>query len=205
MTGLNEIERPWAAMPPHEIAGIMRSYSGRWWIAGGWSLDLFLGHPTREHEDTDVLVLQPDLGHIHRLLPGWTIMAAEPPGTLRPWREGEPLPPDIRDIWCRPAGSGRWWFEFMVMRTDADRWIFPRDNRITGRIADLDDVRDGIPLIAPELQLLYKSRVPHREKDLRDLQRMIPRLDRHRAAWLRERVGMLYPDSPALPMLGHPG
>jgi hypothetical protein len=87
------------------------------------------------------------------------------------------------------------------MRTDGDRWIFPRDSRITGEIADLSDRRDGIPVIAPELQLLYKSRVPHRPKDTADLQRMIPRLSTVRQQWLRERVELLYPDSPALALL----
>lgn len=205
MTVEDEIARPWDAMPPRQVARIMRPYPGRWWIAGGWSLDLYLGHPTRLHEDTDVLVLQPDLIHIHKVLPGWTIMASDPPGTLRHWHDGEVLPFGTRDIWCRPARDDHWRFQFMVMRTHGDRWIFPRDSRITGRIKDLDDVRDSVPIISPELQLLYKARVPHREKDLRDLQRMIPRLDRDRTAWLRERVELLYPDSPALPMLRKSG
>lgn len=188
-------------MPPLHVATLMRHYPGRWWIAGGWSLDLYVGHPTRLHEDTDVLVLQPDLHHLHDLLPGWILMAASAPATLRTWHPGETLPPETRDIWCRPEDSDTWWFEFMVMRTDGENWIFPRDGRITGRIADLDDVRSGIPILAPELQLLYKSRIPHREKDAADLKRMIPRLSRDRQGWLKERVELLYPDSPALELL----
>jgi hypothetical protein len=197
----NEIERPWNAMPPRAVANLFRAYPGRWWISGGWSLDLYLGHPTRLHEDTDVLVLQRDLEHVHALLPGWVIMAADPPGTLRHWLEGETLPKGIRDIWCRPSNSDTWQFQLMVIRTEGDRWIFPRDSRLTGEIAQLSDVREGIPIIAPEFQLLYKSRVPHRSRDANDLRRMIPRLSRRRQAWLRERVELLYPDSPALELL----
>jgi hypothetical protein len=89
----------------------------------------------------------------------------------------------------------------MVVQTNGDRWVFPRDSRITGEIADLSDVRDGIPIIAPELQLLYKARIPHRPKDTDDLRRMIPRLSTDRQQWLRERVELLYPDSPALALL----
>lgn len=188
-------------MPPRGVASLFRTWPGRWWIAGGWSLDLFLGHPTRLHEDTDVMILQRDLHHVHAMLPDWIVMAADPPGTLRHWVKGEVLPDEVRDIWCRPQGSDTWWFQLMVVRTDGDHWVFPRDSRITGEIADLSDRREGIPVLAPEIQLLYKSRVPHRPKDAYDLQRMIPRLSTTRQAWLRERVEILYSDSPALDLL----
>jgi hypothetical protein len=191
-------------MPPRAVARLFRAYPGRWWLAGGWSLDLFLGHPTRDHEDTDVLVLRQDLGHIHDVLPDWTIHASNPPGTLRPWLPGEELPAFVHDIWCRPPAAETWRFQLMVMDADGDRWIFRRDSRVTGRLADLSDVRDGIPVLAPEVQLLFKSRVPHRPKDDADLRRMIPRLDATRQAWLRRNVALLYPDSPALDLLDMP-
>jgi hypothetical protein len=54
------------------------------------------------------------------------------------------------------------------------------------------------------VQLLFKSRVPHRPKDDADLRRMIPRLDATRQAWLRRNVALLYPDSPALDLLDMP-
>lgn len=147
-----------------------------------------------------MLILQRDLRHIRETLPGWTILASNPLGTLVPWAEGEVLPDDVRYIWCRPRGSDTWRFQLTVIRTEGDRWVFPRDSRITGKIADLSDVRSGILILSPVVQLLYKSRVPHRPKDASDLQRMIPRLSTRRQAWLLERVELLYPDSP---VLGH--
>lgn len=42
-----------------EVVSLFRSASFPWWIAGGWGLDLFLGVPTRPHEDVDVLVRFP--------------------------------------------------------------------------------------------------------------------------------------------------
>jgi hypothetical protein len=201
VSAMDETERSWTAMSPRDVASFLRAYPGRWWIAGGWSLDLFLGHPTRLHEDTDVVILQQDLDHIHTILPGWTIYAADPPGTLRPWLEGETLPEHIHDIWCRPPGSHTWRFQFMVTPADDDRWFFRRDYRISGMIADWDDVRDGIPILAPEVQLLYKARFPNRPKDKADLRRMIPHLTDKRRLWLRDAIELLYPDSPALDML----
>ncbi|HWV24249.1 MAG TPA: hypothetical protein VNZ58_08660 [Thermomicrobiales bacterium] len=196
-----EVTRPWSPMSPHGVASIFARYPGRWWIAGGWSLDLFVGYPSRPHEDIDVLILRADIGYFHQLLPDWTIMAADPPGSLRHWEAGTPLPDHVHDIWCRPGGADRWALQIMVMDSVRDRWLFRRDHRVSGLLTDLDDIRDGIPILAPEVQLLYKAKVPHRPKDLADLRRMIPKLDRERQTWLRQRVALLYPDSPALPLL----
>lgn len=198
---MDEVDRPWIAMPPHTVASLLRTYPGRWWIAGGWSLDLFLGHPTRLHEDTDVLILRKDLEHIHAALPDWIIYASNPPGTLRPWHAGETLPGFVQDIWCRPVDSETWSFQFMVMDTEGDRWLFRRDHRVYGDLGDLSDVRDGIPLLAPEVQLLYKARFPNRPRDEADLSRMIPRLSTRRRTWLKQAVELVYPDSPVLAKL----
>lgn len=198
---MNEVDLPWDAMPPRAVASLFRTYPGRWWIAGGWALDLFLGHPTRLHGDTDVLVLQRDLEHIHTTLPGWIIMVADPPGTLRTWLPGETLPVGVRDIWCRPSGAETWRLQLMVIRAEGNRWFFPRDPRISGNLDDLGDVRERIPILAPQVQLLYKACAPHRPRDEADLRRMIPRLPAERQRWLRQAVELLYPDSPALDLL----
>ena len=200
-------EYPWEPMRPREVAQLFQRCPGRWWIAGGWSLDLYLGHPTREHEDVDVLVLYDDLPTIHAALPGWEFagwhFSNEQP-ELRPWLPGETLPPQTRDVWGRPAGTEAWRFRLMTMHTEGDRWILPRDASFTGELAMLSDVRNGIPIVAPELQLLSKARVPHRPKDDADLRRMIPHLWHRRQAWLREAIMRLYPTSPALRLLGGP-
>lgn len=65
----------------------------------------------------------------------------------------------------------------------------------------LSDIRDGIPIIAPELQLPYKSRVLNRPKDDVDLCRMIPWLTNRRTAWLRVSMARPDPDSPYLELL----
>jgi hypothetical protein len=192
-------------MPPKAVAHLFRAYPGRWWIAGGWSLDLFLGHPTRDHEDTDILILLDDLPHIHAVLPGWTLLGCEwwnEPTTFARWLPGETLDERIHDIWCRPPGAETWRFQLMVIRSEGDRWIFRRDSRVSGPLSQLSDVRDGVPIIAPELQLLYKSRVPNRPKDDADMRRMLPRLGDQRKAWLRASIERLYPDSPYLDLLG---
>lgn len=200
---MDEVRRPWQPIPPHQVATWFRAFPGRWWIAGGWALDLYLRHPTRLHDDTDILILRQDVQHIHHAFPGWTIMAADPPGTLRRWHGDEQLPDHVHDIWCRRATSDSWEFQFMVMDSSDDRWLFRRDHRISGQLADLNDVLDGIPILAPEVQLLYKATSRQmREKDTADLHRMVPHLTDKRRRWLRDAIAIIDPGNPVLKIPG---
>lgn len=51
---------PWAPLRPAELALLMSAVRAPWWLAGGWALDYFLGRVTREHADTDALILRRD-------------------------------------------------------------------------------------------------------------------------------------------------
>ena len=46
---------------------------------------------------------------------------------------------------------------------------------------------DGVPYLAPELQLLFKSREPRPKDDL-DPREVLPELDRARCTWLASRL-----------------
>ncbi|HEU5374304.1 MAG TPA: hypothetical protein VFV38_02610 [Ktedonobacteraceae bacterium] len=50
----------WQPWQPEDVASFFSSLTVPWWIAGGWTLDLFLGVQTRAHEDIDVLFLRRD-------------------------------------------------------------------------------------------------------------------------------------------------
>jgi hypothetical protein len=34
---------PWGDRTPPDAAKLLRDYPGRWWIAGGWAIDAFVG------------------------------------------------------------------------------------------------------------------------------------------------------------------
>ena len=111
-------ELPWNPLSPAETVALFASWDRFWCIAGGWSIDLNSGRQSREHEDVDVLVLRRDLDALHAQLPGWELWVSWPPGTLIPWREGEPIHKKAHDIWCREAETDRWRFQLMVMDHD---------------------------------------------------------------------------------------
>ncbi|GHO61437.1 hypothetical protein KSC_003290 [Ktedonobacter sp. SOSP1-52] len=65
----------------------------------------------------------------------------------------------------------------MVVDTSDDQWLFRRDPRIRRPLAIVGHrTNDGIPYLAPEIQLLYKAKAL-RPKDEADFARILPALD----------------------------
>ncbi len=188
------LDLPWDPLSPDDVTSLFEPYLGPWCIAGGWALDLFVGEQSREHADIDILIARSDLGHVHATLPGWSLYGAS--GTLTPWDEGEELPEHIHDIWCR-RGEGPWEFQMMVIEMTADGWVFRRDSRIRGPLDSMVVVTDGgLPILAPEIQLLYKSKRPNRPKDERDFATVLPHLGEQRRAWLAGALDRVHPGHP---------
>jgi hypothetical protein len=52
---------------------VMAGYRRPWWVAGGWALDLVLGHKTRPHADLEIAVLAGDQQALFDHLPGWDL------------------------------------------------------------------------------------------------------------------------------------
>lgn len=167
---------PWSPLSPAGVKVLLGGADRPWLVAGGWAIDLFVGRQTRRHADIDVLVLRADQQLIQERLHDWQIFAADPPGTLRRWRPGETLPTSVHDIWCRENAEGPWRVQFMIDDSDGSHWVSRRDPRIRMSLADTRRVSpSGIPYLAPEVQLLYKSRSP-RPKDEHDLHATIAHL-----------------------------
>ncbi|MEU3224272.1 amino acid transporter [Streptomyces sp. NPDC006976] len=179
---------PWDPPPLAEGVRLLAPLRTRWWIAGGYAVELAVGRAFRDHGDIDVLLLRRDQSEIQRILPDWEWWAADPPGTLRPWRPGETLPPGVHDIWCRPGPDEPWRLQFMLDDAEGDDWVFRRDSRVRLPLNRLGRVSgDGVPYLAPEVQLLYKSRAL-RTKDEQDFEAALPVLDDDGRAWLAETI-----------------
>jgi hypothetical protein len=193
---------PWEALSPGNVAAIFSAYRGRWWLGGGWAIELFVGRPLRPHEDIDIEILRSEVYLVHEVLEGWEVHACRWPNgdVFHLWDGDELLPPDVHDLWCRPGPDAPWGFQFMVLDDDGDRWTYRRDARIGGAMDELTVVRGGIPLLAPEVQLLYKSK-GRRPKDEIDFAAALPLLGADRTAWLREALAISDPANPWLERL----
>jgi hypothetical protein len=91
--------------------------------------------------------------------------------------------------------------ELMLAEAEDGRWLFRRDRRIT-RPLDLFGRRDavGVPYVAPEVQLLFKSRDPQ-PKDEADFAAARPFLDPAAGRWLADALSLHAPAHPWLPRL----
>lgn len=167
-------------MQPQEAAQLFANALVPWWIAGGWAIDLHVGRRTREHEDLDVLVLRPHLPDLRRCLDGWDLHEADPPGALRPWPSDERLPAHVADVWCRRTPNHPWSLQLMIDETSPDgrTWLYRRAPNLQRQWTGLRGPasRPGRLVLAPEIQLLYKSFNP-RLKDQADFNALLPQLD----------------------------
>lgn len=188
-------EAPWGVwdpLGPREVAAVMRGFRRPWWIAGGYAIDALCGQGRREHGDIDIGLFAADQVAVRTHLRGWDPHAADPPGTLRPWAEEEALPAEVHDIWVRRDEADAWRFQLMLNPRDGDDWVYRRDSRIRRPIGDLVWWREGIPYLAPEIQLLFKSKGA-REKDRQDFEDALPLLEREQRQWLAAALGVASP------------
>ncbi|MBN9514318.1 MAG: amino acid transporter [Alphaproteobacteria bacterium] len=182
-------------MTPQEVASAFASATFPWWIAGGYAIEHFVGRPLRPHGDIDILLLRADHAAARALLARWDCWMADPPGTLRPWREGDALPPHVSDVWCREPG-GPWRFQLMFDDSEGVFWRSRRCAAVTRPISELG-TRDskGIPFLASEVQLFYKAKMP-RPRDEVDFAAAWPLLSAPQKTWLRQAIIAAYgPDN----------
>jgi hypothetical protein len=161
----------------------------RWWISGCLALELHLGRSWRAHEDTDIGIVRSDVPLLASVLQSWDIHVAAA-GQLSRWSGGSVrAATNENNLWCRQSPASPWELDITVSDGDDDTWIYRRDHTI--RLPWDEAVlraNDGTPYLAPELQLLFKSKTI-REKDELDARQAIPALEPER----RRRLATLLP------------
>ena len=207
MLVVNRVETPWGpweAASLSDVATIFSRADVPWWIAGGYAIELAVGHAFREHEDIDVLLLRRDQLAVQEVLPSWEWWAADPPGTLRPWKRGEILTADVIDIWCRPGPSGPWQIQVMLDEADGREWVSRRTSRVRRPVDQLGAMSaDGVPYLLPEVQLFYKAAQP-RPKDEQDFSEALAVMNGQQRQWLGSAIAQAYGSRPWGAHLGPP-
>jgi hypothetical protein len=191
---------PWRAFTLDEVAAVLDGLPVRWWIAGGWAVDLFVGSPTREHDDVDVAVLRPDQLAVRAHLGGWDLRVAHD-GRLTRWARGRRLAAYEHGIWARPSPASAWRLELLVDDVVGDQWVYRRNPAVRLPLARLGrTTAAGLPYLRPEVVLLYKSKRP-RAADEHDARVAIPRLTGPERAWLAAAIAADAPEHHWLALL----
>jgi hypothetical protein len=177
-----------------EATKILADYDRPWAVCGGWALDLFLNRVTRPHKDVDFAVLRKDqLGIQEYLLSrGWTLEKAVS-GELLPWRMGEWIDLPVHTIWCKNPKASPDFIELLFNEVDSTDFLFRRDTSITLPIEKMIlSSALGIPILAPEIVLLYKSVKPEDPSASADFRNVLPELSSESRNWLAIALDKLY-------------
>jgi len=165
-------------------AKIMHGFGGRWGIAGGWAIDLFVGRQMRPHSDIDVAVLRDDQARLRERLPG-TRVEKVVDGQLVPWDLTERLELPIHEVHVTwPDGFH---LEFLLNEWDSAsrEWMFRRDPRIRRSVDTVFSMGRGLPRLAPEVVLLYKSKGSG-QKDDADFAAAVGLMTPEQRQWLHD-------------------
>lgn len=190
-----EFERlygPLARLSPDDGAALLDGFDRPWWVAGGWSLEVFTG-AGRDHDDLDIGMFGKDLpafvDHFSATHDVWIAGS----GSLCPLLSPEqPLPRWANQVWVRESATGPWLLD-VIMSPDRDgRWVFRHDPDVVEDLDTVTLVRDGITYQTPEVTLAFKSK-NMRTKDQADFDAALPLLDADATRWLAETVSRLHP------------
>jgi hypothetical protein len=179
----------WEPLSVTATIGALSGAPFRWWLSGGHALELHLGLSWRDHHDIDVGIARQDVVALRSVLAEWDIHIAAA-GDLEPWTGDELRATQHQNnLWCRRDLDGPWLLDVTIGEGDDEAWIYRRDPSIKLQWTEaVVQSPEGIPYLAPELQLLFKSR-NRREKDDIDAAEVIPRLEVER----RDRLALLLP------------
>jgi hypothetical protein len=181
---------------PAQVAAVMERFERRWCIAGGWAIDLFLGRVTRPHKDVEIAIFRDDQAAIFAHLAGWECRLSSMGGRAL-WR-GEQLELPLHEIHAhRPSGQPAH-LEVLLNERDGDLWRYRR-NLAIARPAAQAILRSalGIPYLAPEIALLYKSKGPPAADDV-DFASAHAALDPEQRQWLAHALAIAAPGHPWL-------
>jgi hypothetical protein len=190
--------------PVHSVVKLIEGYPHPWCVCGGWAIDLFLGRETRDHEDVEILVYRRDQAALWQHFAYWSLVKIVPrpddEPIITPWEQNEWLALPVHQIRSY-AREDTWEFDLMLNEGDDDFWIYRRNTAVKRERSKAHRrTPDGIPYLAPEIALLYKSH-HRRDKDEADFNHAHPLLDDEQRAWLINAIETCYPDNAWLDVL----
>ena len=194
----------WDAWSPAEVARRLAGVQAPWYVAAGWSIDLFLGGQRRAHEDLEIAVPRARFDELTRAFGEYEFFVTVGDGdrgVVWPLARAADLMAEHHQTWLREPATGRWKLDIFREPGDDDTWTFRRDARIRLPYADVvARTADGIPYSRPEITLLFKAKAA-RPKDEADFAAVLPLLDAERRIWLAHALELVHPGHPWIAQL----
>ncbi len=182
----------WAAWRPEEITRRLAGVAAPWYVAAGWSIDLFLGRETREHDDLEIAVPHQRFGEVAAALPEMEMFVIGD-GTAWPLATAGAEFEKEHQTWIREPDSGLWRLDIFREPSADGQWVCRRDKRIRlpyDRVIQRTEM--GIPYCRPEITLLFKAGAS-RPKDDADFTNVLPLLPGDSRRWLADALLIVHP------------
>lgn len=173
-----------------EVVEWMETFDRPWGVAGGWAIDLFVGHVTRAHSDIEIAIFREDQRRLKEVLDDWSFQKVVM-GQMVDW-ESETLELPIHELHGVQETNGNR-LEVLLNECEKGQWVFRREPAITfpSSLSFLMS-KEGIPYLHPVIVLLYKSKNT-REKDHADFLTVKELINKRDKAWLYNALGIHAP------------
>lgn len=167
----------WEAPTPAQVATLLATFDGPWWIAGVVALDLFRNEPPRAIAPMQVAVLDDHWPTAAAALDGWDLRSAH------------------RRVMGRPGADRPWAVEFLLADRTGGDWVHPDHPEVTLPLTDLGlATSEGIPYLRPEVVLLWMAADAGGHED--DLAAALPALGVGPRCWLAGALDLAHPGHP---------
>ena len=188
------------------VAEVMNDYPKPWFVCGGWAIQLFNPDLPREHESIEIGVFRSDQAELREQLVGWwleKIGRTETGAGWVEWQTDEQLVlPTHQARAINPLSNAPEEFAIFLSEGTPGQW---QSRRHPGLSRPIDEVVirsiDGIPYLAPEIQLLYKAKY-HRPKDEHDFKAAMALMSPEQKTWLAKMLEKYHPGDPWLKPIG---
>jgi len=142
----------------------------------------------------DIAIFREDQRRFRSAFENWTCEQVIG-GIMQPWTADGWIAPPIHELHIRTPTDGTSILELLMNERDSSSWVYRRDPRIRRALLDAVQTHRGIPVLAPEIVLLYKSKAA-RQLDQADFQRVLPVLSPSAAVWLHDALALASPGHP---------
>lgn len=188
----------------------------KWCFSGGWAIDLFLGNKSRPHKDLDIMIFKNDIKAAVSYLSerDWRIEAPTRQGFLpvnaenfdtfeydNLWCMNEKYPMDYLKVdeqgscnfyhYERDIQEQVDYIEILLNTFEEGCFVYAKNPAIRLDIDKAISKFEGLPYLAPEIVLLYKSKYLS-EDNISDFEMVTEKMNAEQREWLKVALSTEY-------------
>ena len=195
---------------------VLKDMNAQWCFCGGWALDLYMGKETRPHKDLDIMIFKKDLQESIKYMKscGWRVEAPTRQGFM-PVNEENFEEFEYDNLWCMnesypmdylkvdEQGSCNFYqyereiqenvdfIEILLNICEDGCFVYRRNPAIRLDVKKAFYDYEGLPYLAPEIVLLYKSKYLS-EDNQSDFEVATSRMTDDQREWLKDSLTLEY-------------